>query len=280
MELIIVTGLSGAGKSHALHCLEDLGFYCVDNLPPSLIDDFLELSESNEEIDRVAFGVDARGGQFFGDFENTIEELKKTLDVKLMFFEASDSVLIRRYKETRRNHPLSRDGNIASGIEKERTALEGIRKRATFIIDTSNLKTASLNAEIKSLLDPGVAPESFTITVESFGYKKGIPQEADWVLDARFLPNPFYVPSLKKLTGNNAKVKEYVMKNKEAQNFVARVCGMAMDMIPSYIREGKYDLTIAIGCTGGRHRSVATANALADHFNELGKRVVLIHRDL
>ncbi len=281
MKLIIVTGLSGAGKSHALRCLEDLGYYCVDNMPPALMDEFIQLSRSAGEIEKAAFGVDSRGGQFLSDFMESLEALRKdNIDVSVMFFEASDAALIRRYKETRRKHPLSGRGTIADGIAKERELMSEIRQNSDYVIDTSNLKTAGLNSKIHSLLSPGEQTENFTITVESFGYKKGIPAEADWVLDARFIPNPFYVASLKKLTGNNKKVRDYVMKSKEAQSFVSRICGLALDLIPSYVREGKYNLTICIGCTGGRHRSVATANALADHFEELGKHVTLIHRDL
>ncbi len=281
MQLIIVTGLSGAGKSHALRCLEDLGYYCVDNMPPALMDEFMRLTESGGELEKVAFGIDSRGGRFLGDFEKSLEDLKKDkIDVSVMFLEASDEALIRRYKETRRKHPLSGRGSIAEGIAKERELMLGIRGVSDYVIDTSSLRTAGLNARIRKLLSPGEDVESFAITVESFGFKKGIPAEADWVMDARFIPNPFYVASLKNLTGNNKKVRDYVMKGKEAQSFVARICGLAMDLIPSYIREGKYSLTIGIGCTGGRHRSVAVANALAEHFEELGKTVTLIHRDL
>ena len=169
---------------------------------------------------------------------------------------------------------------IQKGIQSEREKLAEIRKQASFIIDTSNFKTADLNAEIKQRLNPGEREENFTITVESFGFKHGVPQEADWVLDARFLPNPFYLNSLKKLTGNNRKVRDYVMKSPLAKNFVGRIVGLAVDTIPGYIKEGKYSLVVAIGCTGGQHRSVACANEIADHFRELGKHVVVIHRDL
>ena len=281
MQLIIVTGLSGAGKSHALHCLEDLGYYCVDNMPPALMDEFIKLSESTGEIEKIAFGIDSRGGRFLGDLRKSLEALNhEGIDISVMFLEASDSALIRRYKETRRKHPLSNGGSIASGIARERELMAEIRRGSSYVIDTSNLKTAGLNSKIHALLSPGEELDNFNITIESFGFKKGIPPEADWVFDARFIPNPFYVPSLKNLTGNNKKVSSYVMRFKEAQDFVGRICGLAVDLIPSYVREGKYTLTICIGCTGGRHRSVATANALADHLRELGRSVTLIHRDL
>ncbi len=281
MEVIIITGLSGAGKSQAVNCMEDLGYYCIDNMPPRLIREFISLVESGTSgIDKAAFVVDIRQGSFFEDLKEALENLKKSgTDYRILFLEASDRVLLRRYKETRRSHPMDKT-SIQKGIQSEREKLAEIRKQASFIIDTSNFKTADLNAEIKQRLNPGEREENFTITVESFGFKHGVPQEADWVLDARFLPNPFYLNSLKKLTGNNRKVRDYVMKSPLAQDFVGRIVGLAVDTIPGYIKEGKYSLVIAIGCTGGQHRSVACANEIADHFRELGKHVVVIHRDL
>ena len=281
MEVIIITGLSGAGKSQAVNCMEDLGYYCVDNMPPRLIREFISLVESGTSgIDKAAFVVDIRQGSFFEDLKETLDNLKKSgTDYRILFLEASDRVLLRRYKETRRSHPMDKT-SIQKGIQSEREKLAEIRKQASFIIDTSNFKTADLNAEIKQRLNPGEREENFTITVESFGFKHGVPQEADWVLDARFLPNPFYLNSLKKLTGNNRKVRDYVMKSPLAKNFVGRIVGLAVDTIPGYIKEGKYSLVVAIGCTGGQHRSVACANEIADHFRELGKHVVVIHRDL
>lgn len=281
MEVIIITGLSGAGKSQAVNCMEDLGYYCIDNMPPRLIGEFLSLAESGTSgIDKAAFVVDIRQGSFFEDLKESLESLKKQgVDYRIMFLEASDTVLLRRYKETRRNHPMDRS-SVKEGIRCERLKLNEIREHASFIIDTSNFKTADLYDAIKQQLNPGEKEESFSITVESFGFKHGVPQEADWVLDARFLPNPFYLSSLKKLTGNNRKVRDYVMKNPLAKDFVSRVVGLALDTIPGYIKEGKYSLVIAIGCTGGQHRSVACVNELADHFRELGKHVMVIHRDL
>ena len=281
MEVIIITGLSGAGKSQAVNCMEDLGYYCIDNMPPRLIREFISRVESGTSgIDKAAFVVDIRQGSFFEDLKEALENLKKSgTDYRILFLEASDRVLLRRYKETRRSHPMDKT-SIQKGIQSEREKLAEIRKQASFIIDTSNFKTADLNAEIKQRLNPGEREENFTITVESFGFKHGVPQEADWVLDARFLPNPFYLNSLKKLTGNNRKVRDYVMKSPLAQDFVGRIVGLAVDTIPGYIKEGKYSLVIAIGCTGGQHRSVACANEIADHFRELGKHVVVIHRDL
>ena len=281
MEVIIITGLSGAGKSQAVNCMEDLGYYCIDNMPPRLIREFISLVESGTSgIDKAAFVVDIRKGSFFEDLKETLDNLKKSgTGYRSLCLGASDRGLLRRYKETRRSHPMDKT-SIQKGIQSEREKLAEIRKQASFIIDTSNFKTADLNAEIKQRLNPGEREENFTITVESFGFKHGVPQEADWVLDARFLPNPFYLNSLKKLTGNNRKVRDYVMKSPLAKNFVGRIVGLAVDTIPGYIKEGKYSLVVAIGCTGGQHRSVACANEIADHFRELGKHVVVIHRDL
>ncbi|MCQ2560546.1 MAG: RNase adapter RapZ [Clostridia bacterium] len=280
MEVIIVTGLSGAGKSQAMNCIEDLGYYCVDNMPPKLINEFITLAENNSEIDKAAFVVDIRQGSFFKDLNNCLEELKANgREYRIMFLEASDRVLIRRYKETRRSHPLSKD-SITAGIKEERERLETVRDQASYIIDTSAYKTADLNEEIKQLLSSGEREDSFTITVMSFGFKHGIPVDADWVLDARFIPNPYYIPSLKKLTGNNKKIREFVMRHQIARDFTGRVVGLALDLIPGYIQEGKYNLVLAIGCTGGHHRSVAIANELYERFTELGKHTVVIHRDL
>lgn len=281
MELIIVTGMSGAGKSSAIHCMEDLGYYCVDNMPPKLMDDFVALTKNTpDEFKKVAFVVDIRGGQFFDDLKESLELLKNQgVEYKIMFLDSSDAALIRRYKETRRAHPLAPDGNIAEGIQTEREKLKELRQNATFIIDTSDIKVAGLISEIKRLID-NTRQDSFSIMVQSFGFKNGMPPEADWVLDARFLPNPFYVPSLKELTGNNKKIKDYVLNTPKANQFAGRVTGLILDLIPSYIKEGKFHLTVAIGCTGGRHRSVVMANEIARRLEETGRSVMVKHRDL
>ena len=282
MQVIIVTGMSGAGKSQAANCLEDLGYYCIDNMPPALITDFVKLVESgNIDIDRAAFVVDIRGKEFFNDLKDRISDMAKDgINCKLMFLDASDATLLKRYNETRRSHPLSEGGSLEEDIRKERKLLAGLRKSADFIIDTSNLKAATLNAEIEELLAPGIIKDSFTVTVESFGYKNGVLAEADWIVDARFLPNPFYVSSLKKLTGKNKKVKNYVLRSYEARDFIARITGLISDMIPSYVREGKYHLTIGVGCTGGQHRSVVIAEEIAGKLNAMGTHTVIVHRDL
>ena len=279
MELIIVTGLSGAGKSHAVNCLEDIGYYCVDNMPPKLMLDFVRLAKNHEGFEKLALVTDIRGRQFFDDLFDGLSELDEVgIDYKIMFLEASTPVIIRRYKETRRAHPLAPDGDIEKGIEKEREKLADIKARASFVIDTSDIKAAQLNNRIKELLN-AEDKDSFTLSVMSFGFKNGMPAEADWVFDVRFLPNPFYVPALKGLTGRNKKVREYVLNSEEARKFAGRITGLAIDLIPSYIREGKYHLTIAIGCTGGRHRSVVMAEEIARRLSENGRHASVKHRD-
>ena len=279
MELIIVTGLSGAGKSHAVNCLEDIGYYCVDNMPPKLMNEFIRLAQDRGEFSKVAFVTDIRGGQFFDELEESLADLDADgINYKIMFLEASTPEIVRRYKETRRAHPLAPDGNIQAGIEKERKKLAHVREMASFVIDTTDFNTARLNSAIKNLLG-AEDKDSFSLTVMSFGFKNGMPQEADWVFDVRFLPNPFYVPRLKVLTGRNNKVKDYVLASDEAVKFAGRITGLVLDLIPSYIREGKYHLTIAIGCTGGRHRSVVMAEEIARRLIENGRRPVVMHRD-
>ena len=279
MELIIVTGLSGAGKSHAVNCLEDIGYYCVDNMPPRLMTDFIKLTENKADFDKVAFVMDIRGGQFFDDLDEGLVELDSAgIDYKIMYLDASTSEIVKRYKETRRAHPMAPKGDIEAGIERERQRLEPYKARAEFVIDTTGLKTAQLNSTIKGLL-AAEDKDSFTISVMSFGFKNGMPAEADWVLDVRFLPNPFYVPSLKGLTGRNKKVKDYVLGNPEAEKFAGRITGLVLDLVPNYIREGKYHLTIAMGCTGGRHRSVVMAEELARRLAENGRPATIKHRD-
>ena len=282
MEFIIVTGLSGAGKSHAIHCMEDLGYYCVDNMPPKLIKEFIHLAEkSSGRIEKAAFVVDIRGGDFFNDLMEILDDLEEEgIKYRIMFFEASDETLIRRYKETRRSHPLSQGGSVMEGIISERERLEKIRARASFVIDTSNIKVAALNQEIKRLLLSNQKEDSFNITLQSFGYKNGMPAEADWVFDVRFIPNPFYLTSMKKLSGNSKKVREYVLQFPESKEFITKATELISFLIPHYAREGKYNLVIAIGCTGGHHRSVVMVNEFAKIFKAQGKHVVVIHRDL
>ncbi|MDD3169197.1 MAG: RNase adapter RapZ [Eubacteriales bacterium] len=282
MEVIIVTGLSGAGKSQAINCMEDLGYYCIDNMPPALIRNFMDLIMRDKvTIEKAAFTADIRGGEFFDDLKSSLEELKNAgMEFKIMFLEASNEVLIRRFNETRRTHPLACAGSILEGITKERDRLLEIRKISDYIIDTSNMKTAQLNEEIKKLLLSEEDNPGFTISIQSFGYKYGIPLDADMVFDMRFIPNPFYLKSMRKLTGNSEKVSKYVKKFPETQEFLHTVHDLIEKLIPYYIREGKFHLVLAIGCTGGQHRSVAIANELSSQFLAEGKRVITAHRDL
>ncbi len=282
MQFVIVTGLSGAGKSQAINCLEDLGYFCIDNLPPALIKDFVQLRRQDKvKISKAAFVVDIRGGEFFDDLVESLSDLNKTgMDYKVLFLEASDQVLLRRYKETRRTHPLSEFGLIQEGIAAERERLSDIRKQADYIVDTSDMKAARLNEEIRRLFLSEEGAAAFTITIKSFGYKNGIPLDADMVLDMRFLPNPFYLSSLRKLTGNNRKVIDYVMGKPEAKDFVNKMHSLVVELIPLYTREGKPNLVLAFGCTGGQHRSVAMANVFTELFQKEGIRVLTIHRDL
>ncbi len=284
MQLIIVTGLSGAGKSQAINCLEDLGYYCIDNMPPALINNFIELAgRGKTAIEKAALVVDVRGGEFFNDTKLFLEELKKQeqeTEYKIIFLEADPKVLIRRYNETRRTHPLSDGGSTEDGIKKEIALLSEIRKTADFVLDTSNMKSARLKQEIKAIIDSDKNSDTFMINIKSFGYKYGIPLDADLVFDMRFIPNPFYVATLKPLSGNNKKVQEFVMKHEESKKFVETASRLIDDMIPCYIREGKYHLNLAFGCTGGHHRSVTMANVFAEKFKAEGRSITLEHRDL
>ena len=281
MKAIIVTGLSGAGKTQAIDCLEDMGYYCIDNMPPALIKSFIDLTGNGKGIYKAAFVIDVRGGKLFDDLKDSLDELRKdNIDYKILYLEASDRVLLRRYNETRRSHPLSEGGPVAAGLKAERERLEVLRNRADFVIDTSNMKTAQLWDEIKHLITSGESRKTFIINIMSFGYKRGTPMAGDMVFDMRFIPNPYYVKSLRPLTGNNAKVSRYVLKHDVTQEFLQKAMDMIDMLIPFYIKEGKYSLNICIGCTGGHHRSVAVANELHRRLQESGKRTTLEHRDL
>ncbi|TCO63611.1 RNase adapter RapZ [Caldanaerobacter subterraneus] len=281
MRFVIITGLSGAGKTQALKAMEDMGFFCIDNFPPALIPKLADLFYQSKNIDKVALGMDLRGGQFFEDIYFSLDFLKKNnYDYEIVFLEASDEVLIKRFKETRRRHPLSEEGRIVDGINEERKRLSDIRKIANYIIDTSNLTSSQLKEELSNIFLKGKKFKGIIIDVMSFGYKYGIPLEADLVFDVRFLPNPFYIDELRPLTGNDEKVKEYVMKWEEAKEFLKKLGDMIKFLIPYYIREGKSQLVIAIGCTGGKHRSVAIANALYDLLKKEDYSVVVNHRDI
>ena len=282
MNTVIVTGLSGAGKTQAMNCLEDLGYYCVDNMPPALIKSFVQLAAGESTpIEKAAFAVDVRGGELFADMEKALEDLEASgINYKILYLEASELVLIRRYSETRRQHPLARGESTLEGLKRETEMLKNLRARADYIIDTSNMKVARLWEEVKDLITSGESEKTFVLNVMSFGYKRGMPLGADMVFDMRFVPNPYYVKSLRSLTGNNKKVRDYVMKQEVARDFMDRTEKMLLDLIPYYMQEGKYSLNLAFGCTGGQHRSVSAANEMADRLRAKGKRVTVEHRDL
>lgn len=282
MRFVIVTGMSGAGKSSALKMLEDVGYFCVDNLPTRLLCRFAELTlDKTANISNVALGIDIRSGASIDEF---LEELKKVNEMgvkfEILFLNASNRILIKRYKETRRNHPLARNGRIEDGIEKEREAVDVLKKHADYVIDTSQLLTRELKAEIDRIFVREEEYANFNVAVVSFGFKFGIPADVDLVFDVRFLPNPYYDLSLRPLTGNDRPIQEFVMKHEESRVFLDKLDDMLKFLIPNYIKEGKYNLVIGIGCTGGKHRSVTITNALAEKLKQLPYPVKVEHRDI
>ncbi len=283
MRFVVVTGMSGGGKSTALKMLEDAGFYCVDNLPVSLVEKFAELvSMPGGEVNKVALGLDVRSDQSFTDATRILEKLKSTgYKIEILFMDADENVLIKRYKETRRVHPLAADGRIGDGIRAERRVLDRIRRHSDYVIDTSHLLTRELKEEIDRIFVENAEYNSLMVTVMSFGFKHGIPADSDLVLDVRFLPNPFYIEELKHKTGNDREVQEYVMGFPEAEEFMTKLTDMLRFLIPNYVREGKYRLVVSIGCTGGKHRSVTLANELYRRMKDKGKYgIKLYHRDV
>ena len=283
MKFVIVTGMSGGGKSTALKMLEDAGFYCVDNLPVALLEKFAEvISQPGTELTKVALGLDVRSGQAFSELPNILDSLAlKDISVEILFLEASERALIRRYKETRRIHPLSPDGRVEDGVRKERETLATIRTRATYIIDTTNLLTRELKAELDRIFIANEEYNNLIVSIMSFGYKHGIPVDADLVFDVRFLPNPYYLEELKTKTGLDEEVRDFVMKYEEAETFLTKLEDLLTFLIPNYIKEGKYNLVVAIGCTGGKHRSVTLADALYKRLKDKGHYgLKLYHRDV
>ncbi len=281
MRFVVVTGMSGGGKLTAIRFLEDMGYYCVDNLPVRLIDPFMELvSAPGSDVDKVVLGLDVRADKSFDNVEQVLAALKKKgYKYEILFMDASDEVLIKRYKETRRQHPVSPAGRVEDGIAQERKILEQIKKEADYVIDTSGLLTRVLKEELIKIFVKDENYNSLMISIMSFGFKNGIPADADLVFDVRFLPNPFYVESLKKLTGNDKPVRDYVMSFPEAGQFMEKLEDMISFLIPGYVKEGKNQLVIAIGCTGGQHRSVTIANALAERLRGGDYGINLYHRD-
>lgn len=282
MRFVIVTGMSGAGKTSVLKFLEDINFFCVDNLPPALLPKFAELCYEQEgEIERVALGIDIRGGKLFNDLFEVLSSLQeKGYEYEILYLDASDEVLIKRYKETRRSHPLSRNGSIQEGIRKEREMLWDVKAKATYIIDTSQVLTRQLKEQINGIFVENKKHENLVITIQSFGFKYGIPTDSDLVFDVRFLPNPFYIQELKELTGNDEPVSSYVMNFEESQIFLQKLLDMVEFLIPLYIKEGKNNLVISIGCTGGKHRSVTLANALYAALGQEKHMLLLQHHDI
>ena len=282
MEFVILTGMSGAGKSQAIKVLEDIDYYCMDNMPPALLPNFAELCKtSSKEVEKVAVVADIRGGIFFKDLFNSLEVLKnKGIKYRVLYLDASDDELVKRYKELRRPHPLSSTGTIIDGIQQERELLNEVKQKSDYIIDTSNMKLGRLKEEILDIFINDKIAHNLNISILSFGYKYGLPQDSDLVFDVRFLPNPYYIEELKKFTGNDSNVQEYVMGFDSTITFIDKLMDMLKFLMPHYSVEGKSNLVISIGCTGGKHRSVTIANKIADILKELNYRVMLTHRDV
>lgn len=282
MRMVIVTGMSGAGKRTALKVFEDAGYYCVDNLPIMLVMKFVELAAAGRSgIGNIAMGVDVRSGGSFGELENVLDRMSAmNFQYEILFLEAEDEVLVKRFKETRRNHPLAGEMRIIDGINRERDEIAFLKKRADYIIDTSTLLTRELKQELEKIFVNNGGFSNLVVTVISFGFKYGIPEDADLLFDVRFLPNPYYIDELKRLTGNDSPVRDYVMGFEEAQTFLDKLSDMLDFLIPNYISEGKNRLVIAVGCTGGKHRSVTLANALFEKLQGHDYGLKIEHRDI
>ncbi len=281
MEVVIITGMSGAGKSTVLKFLEDFEYFCIDNLPLPMISEVVSLYKRNEEIDKVAIGIDIRGIRKESDIANIQNQLKELNEnFKFVFIDAKDEVIIRRYKETRRNHPLAKGKTIVEAIEEERKLISALRDVATNILDTSTLLARELKIELSNTLFGEKDFDNLVININSFGFKHGIPTDADLVFDVRFMPNPYYDKELRPLTGNDEVIREYVMDSEVSIEFEKKLHDLVKFLIPQYISEGKNVLVISIGCTGGKHRSVTIANRLNDYIKTLGYTVFLKHNDI
>lgn len=281
MEFLLITGMSGAGKSQAMKVMEDMNYFCMDNLPPALLTKFAELcSESKRAIDKVAVVVDIRSGEFFDHLFKGLDALEsKGISIKILFLDAADNVLIKRYKELRRPHPLNPDGSIIDGINEERVLMEEVKKRSDYIIDTSQLTLGMLKEEMSNYFLEGQKSRNLSISINSFGFKNGTLLDGDLIFDVRFLPNPFYIPELKEFTGRDEQVRDYVFKWPQTNIFVAKLTEMLEFLIPYYTEEGKTQLIVGIGCTGGQHRSVAISNEITKILINNGHRVSVSHRD-
>lgn len=282
MRFLIVTGMSGAGKTTALKMLEDIGFFCVDNLPVMLIPKFAEIAHDDKlEVDKVAIGVDSRSGESLKQLSLCLEDMKaRNYNFEILFLDAIDRTLVKRYKETRRIHPLSNGGRIHDGIAAEREMLDFLKQRADYIIDTSNLLTRELKIEVEKIFLSGDEYNNIIITVMSFGFKYGIPRDSDLVFDVRFLPNPYYDVELRPLTGNDKPVSDMVSSSPDYAPFVEKLSDMLNYLIPLYKREGKNQLIVSIGCTGGKHRSVTVVNDMHKRLQELPYTTKFFHRDI
>jgi RNase adapter protein RapZ len=281
LRLLVITGLSGAGKTQTLQSLEDQGYFCVDNLPPSFIVKFAELcGESQGKVSKAAIVCDLRGGEFFSSLAQALVNLEaEGFQYEMLFLEASDETLVGRYKESRRRHPLSPQGGILDGIQRERQQLEELRGKAHKIIDTSSLSSQQLRQQVAELYGEEQGPGRLAVSVISFGFKYGIPLDADLLIDVRFLPNPFYVEELRPLTGKDSKVQEYIFQNPVAQEFLDRYLTLLEYILPYYVKEGKRHLVVGVGCTGGQHRSVAIAERIGIFLNKNNYRMSIKHRD-
>ena len=288
MRIVFVTGMSGAGKRTALKVFEDAGYYCVDNLPVALVMKFVELAASSsgqkkdgKAIDNIAMGVDVRSGETFVGLEAVLDNMTAmNYNYEILFLEAEDETLVKRYKETRRNHPLAGDNRIMEGIAREREEISFLKKRADYIIDTTTLLTRELKQEIEKIFVDDENFNNLVVTILSFGFKYGIPEDADLVFDVRFLPNPYYVEGLRNLTGNDKEIQDYVMQFDTASEFLDKLEDMLRFLIPNYVLEGKNSLVIAIGCTGGKHRSVTLANAISERLSGMEYGIKTEHRDI
>lgn len=281
-QFVIVTGLSGAGKTQTVHFLEDLGFYCIDNLPPTLISRFIELcNQAQGKLRRIALVIDIRGGDFFAHLFTALDELEAAgIEYSIIYLDASDETLVRRFKETRRRHPLAPRGLVAEGIKLERSRLEKLKSRANHIIDTTDLSTAQLKGQIRGIFSTKHAQASLPVTILSFGFKYGLPLDPDLIFDVRFLPNPYYIESLRHLTGYDKEVQDYVLQWPATEEFLQRVVDLLTFLLPYYQKEGKTHLLVGIGCTGGKHRSSVIAQELARRLRQRQKLVQVEHRDI
>jgi len=282
LEFTIITGLSGAGRSEAVRCFEDMGYFCIDNLPPNLILDMAKLSLHPEsKVNKIALVCDVRGREFFETLFEALRQLKERgISYQILFLEASDEVLVKRFKETRRRHPLALGGRIIDGIKKERRLMESLRGIADLIIDTSELNAWELRDKIRSSFLREEKRKGLLITIVSFGYKYGVPLDADLVIDVRFLPNPHYVEELRPLTGQDEKVRQFVLEREETKFFLEKFLDLVAFLLPHYVSEGKSHLVIAIGCTGGTHRSVTLADETYKFLVEKGYNVLVKHREV